>query len=95
MARKEKDDTPVVMRGKLPDGRITYARIPIINKYPLPNIQMEQDAPFDALYMLIRYAHLQCRCGSQEECQKVIERALRIIESVEYCYDGENFSKVK
>lgn len=46
-----------VMRGTI-NGKATYARIPIVNKYPCPN---KDDDPINALIKLVRYSWLMAQ----------------------------------
>lgn len=51
---KINDNIPRVLRGTI-NGKATYARIPIRNKYPYPK---KEDDPITALIKLVRYSWL-------------------------------------
>lgn len=70
-----------VIRGKIGD-RITYVRIPIINKYPLPN---ENTHPIEALYLYLRYINFQLNQAEEkdEHLIEVANKALNVFKTFE------------
>lgn len=72
-----------VIRDKLKNSdRIPYARIPIINKYPLP---MENEHPIKALYLFLRYIkfHLENQEKNNKHLIEISEKALKVFETFE------------
>lgn len=85
-----KDDKPRVMRGII-NGKATYSRIPILNKYPLPS---EDTAPIEVWHQCIRHAMMVIRVGASDigSIYRVLNRAMKAFEGIEYSYDeGETF----
>ena len=58
---QQRDNTPIVMRGKLGD-KTTYARIPIRNRYPLPNEEIQHKYPVEAIRLLAAHAGFELQC---------------------------------
>lgn len=83
--KRNKDNTPIVMRGKIKD-KTTYARMPIKNKYPLPS---KDTHPMEAVWMYIRYAALCIREARYKEAHKALFMAVDNLESIQFDYwDG-------
>lgn len=80
MGKKIKDNTPIVMRGKIGDIT-TYGRIPIINKYPLPN---EDTHPIEAIKLYLKYLTLILQYPDTNiEALKISHQALDIFKTFE------------
>lgn len=86
MATK-KESKPGVIRDTVNNGeRMPYARIPIINKFPLPN---ENTHPIEALFLYLRYLSLIVKNDKKEECLEIISKALEVFKTFEVV-DTEN-----
>lgn len=77
-----KDNTPIVMRGKIKD-KTTYARMPIRNKYPLPT---KDTHPIEAVWMYVRYAAFLIREKMYEEAHKAMFMAVDNLEGIQFEY---------